>query len=222
MKPFLLISIFAISLSFSSCEPKVKESPEYRDSVSEVEKELANQKALTTISTEHLFRFFSSNFHVTGNLPCMYYDPTSDEYVISGKKLFTKIKAENRKGAMDSFHEFLCVRGYSPDGDEAQEEFQKVKVDGKDMYVAQMSDLLPEMLPEEKALFTGEQIQAMRQTSPSYAYHFLGTDRDCPLVYASSAGLRIEGKNIQKEIKMENAKDALEAYGDYVDSVRKR
>jgi hypothetical protein len=63
----------------------------------------------------------------------MYYDPSSDEFVISGKKLFTRIKAEDQKDALASFHDFLCVRGYSPDGDSAIDEFQKVKVDGKDM-----------------------------------------------------------------------------------------
>ena len=192
------------------------------DSASDADEGKIDITVLNAVSAENLFRFFGSNFHVVGNNPCMYYDASSDEYVICGKKLFTKIKAENRKDAMASFHEFLCVRGYSPDGDSAMDQFQKVKMNGQDAYVATMDDLLPEIKPEERALFSSDQYAVMRKTSGTDAFRYLGNERNCPVVYASTKGLRIEGKNIQKEIKMENAAEALEAYGSYVDSIRKK
>jgi hypothetical protein len=222
MKTFLFISFLMLSLFTGSCNSAPEETPEQQDSLSEVEKDARNQKLMTEVSTEHLFRFFSSNYHLTGNLPCMYYDAATDEFVISGKKLFTRIKAEEQKAALESFHEFLCIRGYSPDGDSAIDEFQKVKVDGKDMYYVQMSDLLPEMTPEEIAFFTPEQLTALKQTSNSVAYHYLGHDRNYPLMYASSLGITIECKNLQREVKMENAKEAFDAYGKYIDSIRKK
>jgi hypothetical protein len=85
-----------------------------------------------------------------------------------------------------------------------------------------MSELLPEMTPEEVALFTPAQITAMKQTSNSYAYHYLANERNCPLMYASSSGITIECKNLQQVVKMENAKDAFEVYGNYIDSIRKK
>lgn len=222
MKPFIFISILMLSFSINSCNSAPEETPEHRDSVAEVEKDAMNQKMLAEVPTEHLFRFFSSNFHLTGNLPCMYYDAIADEFVISGKKLFTRIKAEDQKEALASFHDFLCMRNYSPDGDSAMDEFQKVKVDGKDMYYVEMSELLPEMTPEEVALFKPAQIAALKQTSPSYAYHFLANDRNCPLMYASSAGITIECKNLQQVVKMENAKEVFDVYDNYIDSIRKK
>lgn len=224
---YILLSILSFSLLISSCLPDRYENPDtewgrraFNDSVAEVEKDQTNKKVLTEISTEHLFRYFSSNFHVIGDLPCMYYDPASDEFVISGKKLFTRIKAEDQEDAFKSFHEFLCIRGYSPDGDSALDEYQKVKMNGQDAYIVQMDDLLPELKPDEVALFTPEQITAMNQTSSSYAYKFLANERNCPLMYASSSGITLEGKNLEQEVKMENAKEAFKIYGAYIDSIR--
>lgn len=222
MKNFTFLFLLALSVFTASCNSAPEQTPEQRDSISEVEKDSLNYKIMTEVPTEQLFRFFSSNYHLVGNLPCMYYDPSADEFVISGKKLFTRIKAEEQEEALKSFHDFLCIRGYSPDGDSAMDEFQKVKVDGKDMYYVEMSELLPEMTPEENALFTPAQITALKQTSNSVGYHYLGTERNCPLMYASSSGITIQGKNIQREVKMENAKEAFDVYSKYIDSVRKR
>ncbi|HET6992270.1 MAG TPA: hypothetical protein VFJ43_13135 [Bacteroidia bacterium] len=222
MKNFFLISFFSIFIFYSCSNTSNQQAAENDSAKIDSANKASTFAVLNTISTENLFRFFSSNFHVIGNNPCMYYDSTSDQYVICGKTLYKRMSADNRKDVMAYFHEFLCDRGYSPDGDTAKDEYQKAEMNGKEVYVVSMDDLLPQMKPEERALFNEQQYNTMMQTAGSDAFHYLGNERNCPLIYASSSGLTIEGKKISKEIKMENARTALTAFGDYVDSLRKK
>src|SRR6187551_1781223 len=104
MKRLLFLSILISSLFFSSCGSDPKETPEYKDSVTAVEKEQSTQKIFADIPTENLAKYFSSFFHITGNLPCMYYDKKTNEFVMSGKQVFQKISIDRKKFAMDAYH----------------------------------------------------------------------------------------------------------------------
>jgi hypothetical protein len=222
MKYLFFLSILFSSLFFSSCGADPKDAPEYQDSVTTVEKDKNTEKIFANISTENLAKYFSSYFHISGNLPCMYFDKEKDEFVMSGKQVFQKISIDRKKFAMDAYHEFLRIRGYKPDGDSSKEELTKITKDGKEYVVMQMSDLLPEMTPEEKALFNYEQLNSLGQTAPSSGYHYIANERDCPLIYASSSGLTLYAKNLDTVYKMENAKEAMKVYENYIDSIRKK
>jgi hypothetical protein len=219
VKPFLFLSAAFIFLA--SCHSPGRPTMQLADSLVTTEQQNGNLPALNGVPVENIIRFASSNFHLVGNNPCMYYDAGSDEYVISGKKLFQRIKASERKEAMHAFHEFLRDRTYSPDGDSARQEYQKVMINGKEMYMAQMDDLLPQIKPEERALFNEQQYNVLEHTAGSDIYRYLATERSTPVVYASSSGLSLEGKNMNNTIPMQNAKEAITIFCNYVDQLRK-
>jgi hypothetical protein len=213
-----IFSLLVLFLAFSSCSNDAE--PATADTLSGIDSVKHTEKVMDGISTENLFRFFGSNFHLVGNLPNFYFDSETNEYVICGKAMFQRYPANKQKEALTEFHDFLRVKGYEPDGDSSKQVYTKVMHNGKEMVYMTMDELLPKMLPEEEALFKEGELGILRNTSSGVAYPYLANNRNCPLMYASSAGIRIEAKNLKKEIKMENAKEAFDIYSKYMDSAK--
>jgi hypothetical protein len=221
MRSFLFPAALSCLFFFAACNNAPKDPMDFKlpppdTSIFEKAEKQANleaQKIFADISTENLFRYFSGNFHLA-NLPCIYYDVKADKYIISGEGTFRKIPASKQKYALDAYHEFLRVRGYTPDGDSSKEAPRK-KVDIKDFKMA-------EMLPEEKALFTPVQLDRLERTTRAYGFYYLANDRNCPMMFASYSGVTFQAKSLEKVFKMENAKDAFAAYSVYIDSIRKQ
>lgn len=207
MKNFLFLLLLVLaSCGITSTENDESGQPQKNDSAA----------VLNEISTENLARYFGNNFHVIGNNPCIYFDSIENSYFVCGKKVFEKFPADKAEDAVASYIHLLYDCGYAPDGKEKEDTMTHVNMNGKDYVYVQMSDLLPEMTAEEKALFNGNQLSVLNTTSCSYGYHYLSANRHCPNAYAASKKITLETGKQPREISTDSASIALKFFTDEV------
>lgn len=178
--------------------------------------EAGDRKALLALPIIDGVGFLTGHYHTSSNNPAMYADSERKLFVMLGKKGKLEVPIANAEDAIAAYEQFLLRHGYPANGKDAPDDHQKVMVDGKEMVVMEMSELLPEMPADLKKHFTPRQHEVIRNTSGTKGFElFSGHDKDYPphpLMYAGSNQVFVVGPDTDKSFPIAQASAAFAEY----------
>ncbi|MBC7862589.1 MAG: hypothetical protein IAF38_06405 [Bacteroidia bacterium] len=142
-------------------EDKMVEPPE-EDSEETKQKDSKNLKIISQIKPELLLRELSGNVGPDSKLPLICFNKKNNKLIISSPDFFQTVKCDKPELALKYFRDLLKTH---TDLEAEKKRNRKTFGSGKQKFVVmQMSDLFPEWKPEERALFSEEQIKALNAT----------------------------------------------------------
>ncbi len=179
-------------------------------------KQLDARHALTSVKIEDGIGFLTGNYHTSSNNPAMYADPDKHMFVLLGNKSRLEVPLADPSKAIAAFEDFLLLHGYSPNGKTAPDTHQKIMVDGKEMVVMRMDELLPTMPADLRSRFTTAQYDALEHTSGTTGFRlYSGHDKDYPahpLMFAYTKSISVVGPDTEKDFPIEKASEAFAEY----------
>jgi hypothetical protein len=178
--------------------------------------EAGDRKALLALPVVDGVGFLTGNYHTSSNNPAMYADPERKLFVLLGKKARLELPLGKPEDAIAAYEQFLLQHGYAANGKTAPDDHQKVMVDGKEMVVMQMSELLPEMPADLASHFTPRQRKVIGNTTGTNGFKlFSGHDKDYaphPMLYAGAKAVFVVGPDTDKQFPIEQASAAFAEY----------
>ncbi|MBC7863793.1 MAG: hypothetical protein IAF38_12535 [Bacteroidia bacterium] len=168
------------------------------------------KEILLSVDSKLLIQYFSGEIHPGSNLPCLYFEPTSKKFCISARELNFTCNAKNTTQALKDFEKALYQNHYEIRGKvpPKREMGIKTKMNGKDAYIVTMDEIMGNMNATNKAKFSNEQYEAMRQTRTGDAYGVLA-EKDFSFLYASLGKLNIRTKNADREFTLAQVDSAF-------------
>jgi hypothetical protein len=170
--------------------------------------------SLETIPAVYVAGFLSGAYHTNSNIPVVYADLDKKRYVMMGKHAQAELPFTAKPDEADrAFTAFFVANDYAIGGEEPTDRHPKVMIDGKEMVVVGMDELLPTMPDDLKARFTPAQLELLRGVATNAGYRVLG--KRVPLVYCSgykaSASITYVDAKSEHEYQLTEARPAFAA-----------
>ena len=138
--------------------------------------------SLDDIAAIDIAGVLSGGYHTTGNVPIVYADLDQKKYVLMGKSGQRELAFKSKPEELDkAFEAFFTANQYAVSGKVPTDPHQKVMVDGKEMVVMRMDELLPTIPEDLKKRFTPAQYDLIERTAVNVGYRALG--KRYPLIY---------------------------------------
>jgi len=180
------------------------------------EGEAGDRKALLALPIVDGIGYMSGNYGTSHNHPAMFADPARKVFVLMGKKGKAEVPFAKVDDALAAYEQFLLQHGYAANGKEAPDDHQKIMVDGKEMVVMTMQELMPEMSSETKARFTERQYKVLRNTTGTAGYQQLSGHvtefPPHPLMFAGAEQVFVVGPGTDKSFPIAKASEAFAEY----------
>ena len=175
-----------------------------------------DRKALLALPIGDGIGYMSGNYGTSHNHPAMYADTERKVFVLMGRKGKGEVPFAKVDDALAAYEQFLLQHGYAANGKPAPDEHQKIMVDGKEMVVMTMSELMPEMSTETKAKYTDRQYKVLRNTTGTDGYkQFSGNVTEFPphpLMFAGAEQVFVVGPDTDKQFPIAQATEAFKEY----------